>query len=45
MLRRKWVVVVGAFLFSVSVLGTGFVDGFVGMLIMYGLMNGIGQCA
>ena len=44
MLRRKWVVVVGAFLFSASVLGTGFVDGFVGMLIMYGLMNGIGQC-
>jgi len=44
MLRRKWVVVVGAFLFSVSVLATGFVDGFVGMLLMYGLMNGIGQC-
>jgi len=44
MLRRKWVVVVGALLFSVSVLGTGFVDGFVGMLLMYGLMNGIGQC-
>ena len=44
MLRRKWVVVVGAFLFSVSVLGTGFVDGFVGMLVMYGIMNGIGQC-
>ena len=38
------VVVVGAFLFSASVLGTGFVDGFVGMLVMYGLMNGIGQC-
>ena len=44
MLRRKWVVVLGAFLFSASVLGTGFVDGFVGMLVMYGLMNGIGQC-
>ena len=44
MLRRKWVVIVGAFLFSASVLGTGFVDGFVGMLLMYGLMNGIGQC-
>ena len=42
--RRKWVVVVGALLFSASVLGTGFVDGFVGMLVMYGLMNGIGQC-
>jgi len=44
MLRRKWVVVVGAFMFSASVLGTGFVDGFVGMLVMYGLFNGIGQC-
>lgn len=44
MLRRKWVVVVGAFLFSISVLGTGFVDGFMGMLVMYGLLNGIGQC-
>ncbi len=44
MLRRKWVVVVGALLFSASVLGTGFVDGFIGMLVMYGLMNGIGQC-
>ena len=44
MLRRKWVVVVGAFLFSASVLATGFVDGFVGMLLMYGLLNGIGQC-
>ncbi len=44
MLKRKWVVVLGALLFSVSVLATGFVDGFVGMLLMYGLMNGIGQC-
>ena len=44
MLRRKWVVVVGAFLFSLSVLGTGFVGGFAGMLLMYGLLNGIGQC-
>ncbi len=44
MLRRKWVVVVGALLFSVSVFGTGYVDGFVGMLVMYGVMNGIGQC-
>lgn len=44
MLRRKWVVVVGALLFSASVFGTGYVDGFVGMLVMYGLFNGIGQC-
>ena len=44
MLRRKWVVVAGAFLFSISVFGTGYVGGFVGMLVMYGLLNGIGQC-
>ncbi len=44
MLRRKWVVVVGALLFSASVFGTGFVGGFAGMLVMYGLVNGIGQC-
>ena len=44
MFRRKWVLVVGALLFSIGVLFTGWVDGFVGMLVMYGLMNGIGQC-
>ena len=44
MLKRKWVVVAGALIFSASVMATGFVDGFVGMLVMYGLMNGIGQC-
>ena len=44
MLRRKWVVVVGALMFTASVFGTGYVDGFVGMLVLYGLLNGIGQC-
>ena len=44
MLRRKWFVVAGALLFSASVFGTGYVDGFIGMLVMYGLFNGIGQC-
>ena len=44
MLRRKWVLVVGALFFSASVLATGFVGGFVGMLLMYGLLNGVGQC-
>ena len=44
MLRRKWVVVAGALLFSASVFGTGYVDGFIGMLVMYGLFNGVGQC-
>lgn len=44
MLRRKWVLVVGAFVFSVGVLFTGSVDGFVGMLCLYGVLNGVGQC-
>ncbi len=44
MLRRKWVLVVGVLLFSIGVFFTGYVEGFVGMLVMYGLMNGIGQC-
>ena len=44
MMRRKWVVVAGALMFTASVFGTGYVDGFVGMLVMYGLINGIGQC-
>ena len=44
MLRRKWVLVVGVLLFSVGVFFTGYVEGFVGMLVMYGIMNGVGQC-
>lgn len=44
MLRRKWVLVVGAFVFSVGVFFTGNVDGFVGMLMLYGVLNGVGQC-
>ena len=39
MMRRKWVVVAGALMFTASVFGTGYVDGFVGMLVMYGLMS------
>ncbi len=33
----------GVHLFSLSVFGTGCMDGFAGMLVMYGLFNGIGQ--
>ncbi|MBO5940327.1 MAG: MFS transporter [Kiritimatiellae bacterium] len=42
--KRKWVIVIGALMFSSSVFFTGWVGGFVSMLIMYGLLNGIGQC-
>ena len=44
MLRRKWVLVVGALVFSVGVFFTGFVGGFIGMLCLYGILNGVGQC-
>lgn len=44
MFRRKWVIVLGTLLFAGSVFFTGWVGGFVSMLVMYGLMNGVGQC-
>ena len=42
--RRKWVVVIGTLLFSTSVFFTGFADSMLMFFIMYGFMNGIGQC-
>ena len=42
--RRKWVIVVGTLLFSTSVFFTGFADSMLMFFILYGLMNGIGQC-
>lgn len=42
--RRKWVIVVGTLLFSTSVFFTGFADSMLMFFIMYGFMNGIGQC-
>jgi MFS family permease len=42
--KRKWVIVVGTLMFAASVFFTGWVGGFVSMLVMYGLLNGIGQC-
>ena len=44
LLRRKWVIIVGALMFSASVFFTGWVGGFISMLVMYGLFNGVGQC-
>ena len=42
--RRKWVIVIGTILFSTSVFFTGFSESMLMFFIMYGLLNGIGQC-
>ena len=42
--RRKWVIVIGTLLFSTSVFFTGFADSMLLLFVMYGLLNGIGQC-
>ena len=42
--RRKWVIVIGTLLFSTSVFFTGFAESMLMLFIMYGFMNGIGQC-
>ena len=43
-LRRKWVIVIGTLLFSTSVFFTGFADSMLMFFVLYGFMNGIGQC-
>lgn len=42
--KRKWVIVIGTAMFSLSVFFTGYVDSLVMMFVMYGLLNGVGQC-
>ena len=42
--RRKWVIVIGTLFFSTSVFVTGFADSMLMLFILYGFMNGIGQC-
>ena len=42
--RRKWVIVIGTLLFSTSVFFTGFAESMLMLFIMYGFMNGLGQC-
>ena len=42
--RRKWVIVIGTLLFSTSVFFTGFAESMLMLFILYGFMNGIGQC-
>ena len=42
--RRKWVIVIGTLLFSTSVFFTGFAESMLMLFILYGFMNGVGQC-
>ena len=42
--RRKWTIVAGMALFSSAILATGFANGFLMLLIAYGVVNSLGQC-
>ena len=42
--RRKWVIVLGTVFFASSVFFTGFADSMLMLFILYGLVNGVGQC-
>lgn len=41
--RRKWTIVIGMAVFSAAVLATGFVGGFLFLLVAYGIVNAVGQ--
>lgn len=41
--RRKWIIIVGSFLFSAGILICGFSSGFWSFLLAYGLMAAMGQ--
>lgn len=43
LLRRKWVLVTGTFLFSVGIFASGFVTTIGALMITYGIVNAIGQ--
>ena len=43
MLRRKWILVAGALLFSSGIFLSGFAAGLGMLFIVYGVMNGVGQ--
>lgn len=43
LLSRKWMVVAGVGIFSIGLVGSGFVASVGGLLLAYGLMNGLGQ--
>jgi MFS family permease len=42
--RRKWVIVFGTAMFGVSVFFTGYAESMLMLFVMYGVLNGIGQC-
>jgi len=42
--RRKWAIVIGMTVFSAAVLATGFANGFMMLLVVYGVVNALGQC-
>lgn len=42
--KRKWVIVIGVLFFATSVFFTGFAESMFMLFVMYGLLNGIGQC-
>ena len=41
--RRKWMIVVGTLVFSLGILGVGFVDGVTSLVLTYGVANAFGQ--
>lgn len=41
--RRKWMVVLGALVFSIGVLSSGFATGIGFLIVSYGILNGMGQ--
>ena len=41
--RRKWMIVVGTLVFSLGILGVGFVDGVTTLVLTYGVANAFGQ--
>ena len=42
--RRKWVIVVGTAMFALSVFFTGYAETMLMLFVMYGVLNGVGQC-
>ncbi len=41
--RRKWMVVLGALVFSIGILSSGFATGIGFLIVSYGILNGMGQ--
>lgn len=41
---RKWVIIVGTFLFSAAIFGAGFAQGMGLLILTYGIINAFGQC-